>query len=59
MQRQQVVLENIFISAPQEYYSDTYISFFSETEEEAKSILSYLNTKFANFLLSIRKVARI
>jgi hypothetical protein len=49
---------NIFISAPGEYYSDTYISFFADSEEEAKSILSYLNTKFANYLLSIRKVSQ-
>lgn len=49
---------NIFISKPGEFYSDTYISFVAKDENEAKSIQSYLKTKFANYLLSLRKVSQ-
>ena len=49
---------NIFISEPGEFYCDTYISFIAESELEAKSIQSYLKTKFANYLLSVRKVSQ-
>lgn len=49
---------NLFISYPGEFLSDSYISFFVDTESEAVSLLSYLKTKFANFLLSTRKVSQ-
>lgn len=49
---------NIFIVGPNECVSDSYISFYIETSEEADSLLSYLKTKFANYLLSIRKVSQ-
>jgi site-specific DNA-methyltransferase (adenine-specific) len=49
---------NIFISIPGEYLSDSYISFYTKTLEESNSLLSYLNTKFANHLLSLRKVSQ-
>jgi hypothetical protein len=31
---------------------------FKNLEEEAKSLLSYLDTKFANHMLSIRKISQ-
>ena len=34
------------------------MSFKVNNEEEAKSLLSYLNTKFANHILSIRKISQ-
>jgi len=49
---------NIFISKPGEYLNDTYLSFFVKSENEAKSLASYLRTKFANYLLSLRKVSQ-
>jgi site-specific DNA-methyltransferase (adenine-specific) len=47
-----------FIGKPNEIYTDSYISFRVNNEEEAKSLLSYLNTKFANHMLSIRKISQ-
>jgi site-specific DNA-methyltransferase (adenine-specific) len=46
---------NMFISNPEEIYSQTYISFKVDDENEAKSLLSYLKCKLPNLLLSIRK----
>ena len=47
-----------FIGKPNEIYTDSYISFRVNNEEEAKSLLSYLDTKFANHMLSIRKISQ-
>ena len=47
-----------FIGNPNEIYTDSYISFHANNEEEAKSLLSYLNTKFANHMLSVRKISQ-
>ena len=49
---------NLFIVGPNECVSDSYISFYTKTKEEADSLLSYLKTNFANYLLSIRKVSQ-
>jgi site-specific DNA-methyltransferase (adenine-specific) len=49
---------NLFIGNNESISTDTYISFRVKTEEEAKYLLSYLNTKFSNFLLSLRKVSQ-
>jgi len=46
---------NKFIGYPSEAYSGSYICFYVNSEEEAKSLLSYMNTKFCNFMLSLRK----
>lgn len=46
---------NTFIGRPNEIHTGSYISFKVNTEEEAKSLLSYLKCKLPNFLLSIRK----
>ena len=47
-----------FIGNPNEVHSGSYISFRVNNEEEAKSLLSYMDTKFANYMLSIRKVTQ-
>ena len=47
-----------FIGHPNEVHTGSYISFRVANEEEAKSLLSYLETKFANHMLSIRKISQ-
>jgi hypothetical protein len=47
-----------FIAKPNEVHTGSYISFKVNNEEEAKSLLSYLETKFANYMLSIRKISQ-
>ena len=47
-----------FIGKPNEVHTGSYISFRVNNEEEAKSLLSYLDTKFANHMLSIRKISQ-
>lgn len=49
---------NLFIGNQDSISTDTYISFKVNTYDEVKSLLSYLNTKFSNFLLSLRKVSQ-
>jgi hypothetical protein len=46
------------IGKPNEIYTDSYISFRVNTEKEAISLLSYLDTKFVNYMLSIRKISQ-
>lgn len=47
-----------FIGTPTEVHTGSYISFRINNEEEAKSLLSYLDTKFVNHMLSIRKISQ-
>ena len=47
-----------FIGKPNEVHTGSYISFRVNNEEEAKSLLSYLDTKFANHMLSVRKISQ-
>jgi site-specific DNA-methyltransferase (adenine-specific) len=47
-----------FVGKPNEIYTDSYISFRVNNEDEAKSLLSYLETTFANHMLSIRKISQ-
>jgi site-specific DNA-methyltransferase (adenine-specific) len=47
-----------FIGTPDEVHTGSYISFRVNTREEALSLLSYLDTKFANYMLSIRKISQ-
>ena len=49
---------NLFIINPGEYITDSYISFFTNNKDESLSLLSYLKTKFANYLLGVRKVSQ-
>ena len=46
---------NIFKGLPGEVSTDSYISFKVNSETEADNLVIYLKTKFANFLLSLRK----
>jgi site-specific DNA-methyltransferase (adenine-specific) len=46
---------NIFIGKPSEVCTSSFISFEVNNEYEAKSLLSYLKTRFSNFMLSLRK----
>jgi len=41
-------------SSPEQIFTDTYIGFDCNSEE-AKSLLSFLKTKIANYLLSLKK----
>ena len=49
---------NIFIGNELEIYTGSYISFKVSTEFEAKSLLSYMNCKLPNFMLSLRKISQ-
>ena len=46
------------ISSPDEIYTDSYISFHVNREDEAVCLLSYMETKFVNYLLSVRKISQ-
>jgi len=46
---------NTFIGNPNEVHCKTYISFEIDTEDEAKSLLSYMKCRLPNFMLSLRK----
>jgi hypothetical protein len=46
------------IGKPNEVHTGSYISFRVNNEEEAKSLLSYLDTKFANHMLAVRKISQ-
>ena len=46
---------NTFIGNPNEVHTKSYISFNVNSEEEAKSLLSYMRCKLPNFMLSLRK----
>jgi hypothetical protein len=46
------------IGKPNEVHTGSYISFRVNNEDEAKSLLSYLDTKFANYMLSVRKISQ-
>jgi hypothetical protein len=47
-----------FIGKPDEVHTGSYISFRVNNEDEAKSLVSYLDTIFANYMLSIRKISQ-
>jgi len=46
---------NMFVAKPNEIHSKTYVSFNVDSKKEAISLLSYLQCKFPNFILSLRK----
>lgn len=46
---------NKIIGKPGEVCSNTYLTLLVGSEEEAKSLVSYMSTKFCNFFLSLRK----
>jgi site-specific DNA-methyltransferase (adenine-specific) len=49
---------NKFIGRPDEICNQSYIAFGVNNEIEAKSLLSYISTKFANCVLSLRKISQ-
>jgi len=49
---------NIIIGSPIDVYSETYISFAVDTEQETKSLLSYMKCRLPNMLLSLRKISQ-
>ena len=49
---------NMFIGKPREIHTGSFISFEVNNENEAKSLLSYLQCKFPNFMLSLRKITQ-
>ena len=46
----------LIIGKPSEIASQTYFSFKVDSEAAAESLKSYLETKFANFMLTLRKI---
>ncbi len=48
----------IFICGPNEVHTGTYISFKTDSLHQANSLMSYLRTKFANLMLSLRKMSQ-
>ncbi|ARF10089.1 restriction-modification methylase [Indivirus ILV1] len=49
---------NIFVGSVNEIHTGSYISFRVKSEDEAKSLLSYLKCKLPNFMLSLRKISQ-
>ena len=52
------VFGNTFIGEPGEICNQSYDVFEVSSKSEAESLLSYLNTKFANCMLSLRKISQ-
>jgi len=53
-----VVLGTAFVVAPPSVCTQTYLFFHCRSEEEARSIHSYLRTRFFRFLVSLRKLTQ-
>ncbi len=49
---------NTFIGKPEELHTGSYISFNVNSEDEAKSLLSYMKCRLPNFMLSLRKASQ-
>jgi len=49
------IFGNKIIGLPNEVSSNTYMTLLVNSESEAKSLTSYMNTKFCKFFLSLRK----
>jgi site-specific DNA-methyltransferase (adenine-specific) len=47
----------LFIGSPNEIHTGSYLSFRTNSQEEAESLLSYMKTTFVNHMLSIRKLS--
>ncbi len=52
------VLGSTFITASPSVCTQTYLFFFTKSEESAISIRSYVSTKFFRFLVSLRKITQ-
>lgn len=49
---------NTFIGYPNEVHTKSYISFHVQSEDEAKSLLSYMKLRLPNFMLMLRKISQ-
>ena len=52
------VLGPTLVVAPPSACTQTYLFAYADTEQDAKSIETYLNTRFARFLISLRKISQ-
>ena len=46
------------VLSPTEIYTDSYIGFKVKNKQEGESLISYLNCKLPNYMLSIRKISQ-
>ena len=46
------------ILTPKEIYTNSYIGFKVKTKQEGESLISYLNCKLPNYILSVRKISQ-
>ncbi len=46
------------VSEPNEVFTDSYVGFRAESKTQAVNIMSYLQTKLANYVLSSRKISQ-
>jgi len=53
-----VVLGKPMIAAPNSACTQSFLAFWIENESEARSLQSYLSTKFFRFLVSLRKITQ-
>ena len=49
---------NMFIGKPNEICNQSYVLFEVESEDEAKSLLSYMKCRLPNFMLSLKKASQ-
>ena len=49
-------LGNLFYAEPDDVVTDSYMFLISNTKMESESLLSYLKTKFVNYLICLRKI---
>ena len=49
---------NMFIGKPNEICNQSYVIFEVSSDDEAKSLLSYMKCKLPNFMLSLRKISQ-
>lgn len=56
--RPAMVLGPSFIAKPPSVCTQTYLFFYVNSEKQAKSLQSYLNTRFFRFLVSLRKITQ-
>ena len=53
-----IIISILLSGLPNEVHSNSYVSFNVNNETEANSLLSYLQCKLPNFLLSLRKISQ-
>jgi len=53
-----IVLGSPFVASPPSVCTQTYLFVFVDSEKEARSVDSYLRTRFVRFLISLRKISQ-